>query len=275
MVRKVLRRLGPLTALGLVLALALELHALSARAQMPATVSQTQTTASYKIELDIGPAAMMLTPDQAAGAASGEVMVAMPGMPMPVMNTTDQGQPVNHHLEVHISNLATGAMVTTPPPTVTITDSMGMSRVLSNLMLMYDVQMGPSDTHFGANVYLPDGTYTVEVMEGAETATFAAVMVSGGAGLPSSAMMSGSGMPAMQTGTATACAPYDSTCSYCQNHPTSSICPQPAMSGAMPMTSGAAMAIPTAGTMPMTSGTPAAMGTAMSGMAGMTATPSP
>src|SRR5581483_4221566 len=45
-----------------------------AQAGAPQTTA-TQPTDSYKIELDIGPAAVMLTPDQAATATSGEVMV--------------------------------------------------------------------------------------------------------------------------------------------------------------------------------------------------------
>ena len=61
---------------------------------------RTQRTAHYTITLDIGPLSTMLTPDQAAKATEGEVMVAMPGMPMPTMTMTDQGRPVNRHLEV-------------------------------------------------------------------------------------------------------------------------------------------------------------------------------
>jgi hypothetical protein len=38
-------------------------------------VTAKQSTASYTVELDIGPQATMLTPDQAAGATAGEVMV--------------------------------------------------------------------------------------------------------------------------------------------------------------------------------------------------------
>jgi hypothetical protein len=199
------------------------------------TTTATQTSASYKMELDIGPAAMMLTPDQAATATSGEVMVdtsgmsaamnmpgmsmgsggqSMPGMgattsgaamPMSMMQmaTTDNGMPVNHHIEVHIYDRNTGAAIASPVPTIMITDnSTGATRTLTDVMGMYDIQTGTSDLHFGNNVYLQDGDpYTITVTEGPETVTFANVVPSGGMGLPSgSAMGSMGSTPASQPG---------------------------------------------------------------------------
>src|SRR5262249_44704520 len=76
-----------------------------------ADVEQTQTTDSYKIVLSIGPAETMLMPDEAAGATAGEVMVEMPGMAMPSTSPTDQGMPVNHHLEAKVYDKATGALL--------------------------------------------------------------------------------------------------------------------------------------------------------------------
>lgn len=146
------------------------------------TTQQTRYTASYKIVVVIGPAANMLMPGQATGMASGEVMIQMPGMPMPVMTMTDQGQPVNHHLEVHIFNRTTGAVVNTMMPVITITDeTTGATRTLANVMAMYDITTGPSDLHFGNNVFLADGhMYTVGVTVGSETATFKSLAVSSG-----------------------------------------------------------------------------------------------
>lgn len=139
----------------------------------------TTTTASYKLVLDIGPVETMLMPDQAKGASSGEVMVAMPGMPMPQMVMTDQGHAVNRHLEVHIVNKATGAVVSNLVPTITLTNQMtNQSRQLSSAMPMYGVKEGMSDLHFGNNLYLPDGSYTITVMVGSEQAVFKNVAVS-------------------------------------------------------------------------------------------------
>lgn len=130
--------------------------------------------------LDLGPVETMLLPTQANGATSGEVMAQMPGMPMPVMTMTDQGQPVNRHLEVHLFNKTTGAVLESPIPTMTITDAMGKSRKLASVTAMYGAKEGTSDWHFGNNVYLPDGTYTISVQVGNEQATFKDVPVTGG-----------------------------------------------------------------------------------------------
>jgi len=146
-------------------------------------IEMSQNTASYTIVLGIGPVETMLMPDQAQGATSGEVMAQMPGMPMPTMMPTDQGQPVNHHLEVHIANIATGAVITDRMPTITITDAQGMSRPLDAVMAMYGVTTGISDWHFGNSVYLPDGTYSIRVQVGNERTVFTSLMVTGEAAM--------------------------------------------------------------------------------------------
>lgn len=147
-----------------------------------AAVTSTQITASYTVALSIGPVATMLTPDQAAGAHAGEVIVPMPGMAMPSMDTMmlDNGMMANRHLEVHFTSTASGQPVTDMVPAVSITSEPGGStRTLDNVMAMYDVATGMSDLHFGQNVYLPDGTYTITVTLNGETATFAHLTVGG------------------------------------------------------------------------------------------------
>lgn len=165
-----------LSLLGLALCLVMVITV----AANPITVSQA--TASYTVVLGIGPVETMLMPDQAQGATSGEVMVQMPGMPMPTMMMTDQGQLVNHHLEVHLTNKATGAVVMDQMPMITITDAMGMSRPL-DAMAMYGVTVGMSDWHFGNNVYLADGASTISVQVGNEQTVFKSVMVSADAAM--------------------------------------------------------------------------------------------
>jgi hypothetical protein len=160
-----------------IVALALCLFAGSAFAQG----GLTQTTDHYKTELDIGPLATMLMPNQVAGAKSGEAMVQMPGMAMPEMAMTDQGHPVNHHLEFHIYDKASGAVIKDVVPTITITDqASGASRQLAVVVAMYDVAVGDSDFHWGNNVYLADGMYTITAKVGSDTVTFKDVSVSGG-----------------------------------------------------------------------------------------------
>ncbi|MGI8586319.1 MAG: hypothetical protein ACR2M0_01340 [Chloroflexia bacterium] len=168
--------------------------ALTAGQALAATgeTQQTVVTAHYKIVLTIGPEATMLTPEQAAGAKVGEVMLPMGGMAMPAMGMTDLGRPVNRHLEVAILDKTSGAPVTDQMPAISIkNDVTGDLRTLSSVMAMYDVKVGKNDTHFGNNIYLPDGTYTFTTVANGETATFTNVVLgaagnmSGGSTMPS------------------------------------------------------------------------------------------
>ena len=138
-----------------------------------AAPSKSSETASYRMELAAGSLEKMLMPGEAQGATEGEVMVQMPGMPMPRVATKDQGYPVNHHLEVQIFDKASGAVVNDKVPTITITDqATGTSRGLEDMMAMHGVDENESDLHFGNNAYLPAGMYTVKVTLGDETAVF-------------------------------------------------------------------------------------------------------
>jgi len=57
------------------------------------------------------------------------------------MALTDQGQPVNHHLEVHIYDKATGTVVTHVVPKIVVTNQVatGAARPLASIAAMYDV----------------------------------------------------------------------------------------------------------------------------------------
>jgi hypothetical protein len=168
---------------------------------LPTSVSAqsmiVQTTPTYTVILDVGPAAQMVSPSMSMSSsmmdASAEVMVGMVGMPMAgpessmgsssgmASDMADQGMAVNHHLEVHITNNSTGAVVNDVSPVIRIRDkSTGVSRDLSDVMAMYSAQMGPSDFHYGQNVWLPDGQYDITVMLGTQSALFQDVMVAGG-----------------------------------------------------------------------------------------------
>ncbi len=158
---------------------ALMLTVLAGSAWTQGGPEHSQTIGHYKITLEIGPVATMLMPEQAAGAKEGEVMVHMPGMPHS-MGMTDQGKPVNRHLEVHIYDKATGTVVTEVIPKITFTNqATGKSRSLATIGAMYDVREGQKDLHFGSNLFLPEGTYTVLVVVGSEKAIFINIAVTG------------------------------------------------------------------------------------------------
>jgi hypothetical protein len=139
---------------------------------------RTQSTAHYRITLDIGPVPTMLRPDQIADATAGEVPVSIPGMPMRKMPMTDQGRPVNRHIEVAVYDNATGAGLRGVMPRITITDrKTGRVRELQAVTAMYDVTEGQGDLHFGENVHLANGAYRVTVSVGGERAVFKKVAV--------------------------------------------------------------------------------------------------
>ena len=128
-----------------------------------------QRTPNYTLVLGIGPAETMVSPMDAMHGMAGEVAVTGRSM-----THTDQGMAANHHLEVQITQAATGSVVMDVTPTIRITDKLsGTSRDLPQVMGMYGSTMGPSDFHYGQNVFLPDGTYVVTVLLGpADTAQF-------------------------------------------------------------------------------------------------------
>jgi hypothetical protein len=181
---------------------------------LPASVGAqsmlVQTTPTYTVILQVAPAAQMVAPSMSMSSSMmdpmAEVIVGTVGMPMTGTDTSmsgsmgshdsssmdsssmssssdmaDQGMAVNHHLEVHITNNATGALVNDVSPVIRIRDkSTGVSRDLTDIMAMYSAQMGPSDFHYGQNVWLPDGQYDITVMLGSQSALFQDVMISGG-----------------------------------------------------------------------------------------------
>jgi hypothetical protein len=102
-------------------------------------------------------------------------------MSMPMMAMTDQGQPVNHHLEVHLYDAATGEPIMDQVPTITITDqATGEARTLSSVVPMYGIEEGMSDWHYGNNVYLPDGLYTLTVGVAGQSIVFRDIAATSG-----------------------------------------------------------------------------------------------
>ena len=131
----------------------------------------TTETSSYRITLRAGPTVTMDVMQMGA-----------------TMTTVDQGQAVNHHLEVHIFDKGSGAEVKDLVPTVRITDpATGDSRELaaslhSSGQVPYVTACLLSnhrvkEPHFGDNLYLRDGTYTLTLGVGNESAVFENVAV--------------------------------------------------------------------------------------------------
>jgi hypothetical protein len=130
-------------------------------------IIQNATTADYRIELGIGPTADMLMMCQVTSSTtSGEVMVASQMSPMSMTGNT-------YHLELHVYNIKTGAAEVVPINSVgiTVTNSSGTTTTIP-VAEMFDIGQGPTDFHYGNNVQLTAGTYTVDSNIGSENASF-------------------------------------------------------------------------------------------------------
>jgi hypothetical protein len=140
------------------------------------TVSQTQSTTSYTVQLDIGPVETIMTPEQGANAKTGDVLSAAPETTHDTI--IDDRLPVNHSFELHIMNKATGAPITGTKVEVMLKDwANGRTYLPDDMVRMYDVDQGVKDMHYGRNIYLPAGHYTLDLMVGQERVSFHDVIV--------------------------------------------------------------------------------------------------
>ncbi|HKV45136.1 MAG TPA: hypothetical protein VJT32_10755 [bacterium] len=140
----------------------------------PGVITQKSQTAHYILVLQIGPEEKMYSKAEAAKLhpASGEVMVggAMAAMPMAGMSMDTR------HLELHVLSRATGRVVTDARCSITVTGhatavSAGKTSAVP-VGTMYGAAAGPADWHYGSNVQMPAGSYTVAAVVNGERATF-------------------------------------------------------------------------------------------------------
>ena len=84
----------------------------------------------------------------------------------------------NHHLIVHVFDKASGKAVTNATVAISYAQGSGSARSLP-IVEMQAIGKGPQSTHYGNNLNLPDGTYTVTVTANGNTATFNVMAMSG------------------------------------------------------------------------------------------------
>lgn len=112
----------------------------------------TVQTPSYRIELLIGPVQTIMGLE---------------------MSMTDQGYPVNRHLEIHVYQRSSGAALEDALPTVKIKNATtGASRELTNVIKCFPPFDHGAGPHYGNNLYLPDGKYSITVAVGNESVSF-------------------------------------------------------------------------------------------------------
>lgn len=134
-------------------------------------ISQSATTSSYKMMLDIGPEEKMYTRAevQASHPRTGEVtlrgQMVMTGMTDPASA---------HHLEVHICARSDGQVVSNLSPGITVVDNSAGNRVEQvPTAVMQGVDSGRADLHYGNTVVMPsDHRFTVDVDAAGQIAVF-------------------------------------------------------------------------------------------------------
>ena len=142
------------------------IHALAA-----GTIIKLGSTNTYNLVAEIGGLQAMYTPAQAASQhpKTGEEMFGgQMSMPPDMANPS----PDWHHLEVHVFDKRTGDVVKTSTPVITITSRATGQTQQVPIVVMQGIVEGPNDYHYGNNVDLAKGDYTVTVVIGGETANF-------------------------------------------------------------------------------------------------------
>jgi hypothetical protein len=142
------------------------IHAAAAGTQI-----KLASTSSYNLVAEIGPLQAMYTPAQVSSQhpRTGEVMF---GGTMTMPSDTTSISPDWHHLEVHIFDKKTGNVIKTANPVLTVKNNATDQVVQVPIVVMQGIVEGPNDIHYGNNVDLPKGQYTVAVVIGSETTNF-------------------------------------------------------------------------------------------------------
>lgn len=171
--------LAPLLA-----AIALPLLGMAAAEEAP--IALHKTTADYRLELDIGPPAHMYSPEQAARLkpTSGEIMVSGHMVAMTKgamggggdMQSASPASPAWRHLELHVWSKANGDVVKNAKVTIRVSDlGTGKTETLP-ISVMYGIDAGESDWHYGNNVMMPPGHWQVSTTVNGESASFDVTM---------------------------------------------------------------------------------------------------
>ena len=123
------------------------------------------TTEHFLLIVSIRPGEEMYTAEEIADQhpLSGEEIITGSGVPV--------GEDIRH-VEVHVYGLATGGLLETEEPVITVVNrSTGESSKLDPV-LMEDIAIGSPDRHFGNNVHIPaNSDLSIEVSVNGEKAT--------------------------------------------------------------------------------------------------------
>jgi hypothetical protein len=139
-------------------------------------IKMTNTTGAYHIELDVLNAEPFGAPMNMGGMGQGQGMSMVPnGGAAPVL--PDAPSHPNHHLIVHVSDAASGKVVTDAAVTISFTpvDASGKAAGPATpvpVVVMEASGAGPASTHYGNNVTMPPGAYRVDVTVNGSATSF-------------------------------------------------------------------------------------------------------
>lgn len=147
-------------------------------------IRQEAQTRHYRLVLLIGPNETVYTSAQArlerpnsgevmlGGRVSGNIADVMPEAGDVARSAVPRSLPDLHHLELHVYSRATGKTISEAHVSITVMDSDRKSRPMP-IARMYGVDEGPDDLHYGNNVELPPGAYSIETAVNGERVRFA------------------------------------------------------------------------------------------------------
>jgi hypothetical protein len=159
-----------LAGLSAAAAAALAASAAPAAGHGACTGQQAVQTAHYLVAIHVGPSEEMVSAKEAKARhlKTGEIMVSgSMAMGMSMSKGAD-------HLEVHVCSKSSGAVVKNAHPSIMLTDLTAKGKpVMVPVAVMYGIQQGPKDLHYGNNVMLKAGHhYSVTVTVSGERAVF-------------------------------------------------------------------------------------------------------
>jgi hypothetical protein len=157
--------------------------ALAAAARADDILKLENETQRYRLVLQIGSAETMYTAAEAKAKhpTSGEIMLSGKMAGMPAMDHTVPGMmpvPQARHVELHIYARDTGKPVAEARVSITLTGA-DKKRHAVPMARMYGVAEGLEDVHFGNNMAISAGSYTVDATVNGEPAHFAVTVPPG------------------------------------------------------------------------------------------------
>jgi hypothetical protein len=151
----------------------------TARAE-PGSGEREALTPHYRVVLQIGPAEAMYTPAEARlrHPDAGEIMLGgRLSTEIGGLGHEPAGGPIpdERHLELHVLSRATGKVVAEAHVTIAIA---GPDKRWNSVPVarMYGIEAGPDDLHYGNNMRLPPGAYSVRASVNGERAGFSVTL---------------------------------------------------------------------------------------------------